>query len=230
MKGFTYFESYRKATRHLPDEMRLALHDAVEDYMFDDVEPSLDAISMCCFELMRPTLDISKKRATAGATKSNEIKTKQNKSKRNQTKSNEIKVKTSSPKEKDKEKDKEMEKDMESNDSCAERSDDHAAPPVITMPLVDGSEHNVTQADVDEYQNLYPGVNVMQELRNMRGWCLDNPTRRKTRSGVKRFIGGWLSKEQNKARGRPESKNPFNTGIRQEYDYQTLRQQFVVNG
>lgn len=74
-------------------------------------------------------------------------------------------------------------------------------PPVITIPLNDGSEFFVTQSVVDEYKRLYPAVNVEQELRNMRGWCLANPSRRKTKRGVARFINGWLAKEQDKGKG-----------------------------
>lgn len=74
-------------------------------------------------------------------------------------------------------------------------------PPVITIPLNDGNEYSVTQRDIDEYKGLYPAVNVEQELRNMRGWCLANPSRRKTKKGVARFINGWLAKEQDKGKG-----------------------------
>jgi hypothetical protein len=71
-------------------------------------------------------------------------------------------------------------------------------PPVIQLPLIDGSEHYVSQAEVDEWMRLYPAVDVMQELRNIRGWLLANPKRRKTRSGVGKCINGWLAKEQDK--------------------------------
>ena len=32
----------------------------------------------------------------------------------------------------------------------------------------------------------------------MHGWCDGNPTRRKTKSGIKRFIASWLASEQDK--------------------------------
>lgn len=73
-----------------------------------------------------------------------------------------------------------------------------AEPPVITMPLNDGSEFPVTTEMVSEWSSLYPAVDVMQELRNMRGWCLGKPERRKTKRGVKAFINTWLSKEQDR--------------------------------
>jgi len=76
---------------------------------------------------------------------------------------------------------------------------------LISLPLNDGSEFGVTQADIDEWQGLYPAINVLQELRNMRGWFLGNPTKHKTRRGIGRFVHSWLSKAQDKA-GRPEQR------------------------
>ena len=69
-------------------------------------------------------------------------------------------------------------------------------PPVITIPLNDGSEYPVLQRDADEYASLYPAVDVLQELRSMRGWSLNNETKRKTRSGIRRFINSWMARAQ----------------------------------
>ena len=83
-------------------------------------------------------------------------------------------------------------------------------PAVIELPLNDGTVYGVTQTEADEYANLYPAVDVMQQLRNMRGWCLSNPRNSKTRSGIRKFINSWLVREQNKG-GNPQlpPENPF---------------------
>ena len=73
---------------------------------------------------------------------------------------------------------------------------------VLTMPLIDKTEFEITQKDVDEWQDAYPGVDVMQQLRQMRSWCKANPKNMKTRNGVRRFINGWLAKEQDRGGGR----------------------------
>ncbi len=73
-----------------------------------------------------------------------------------------------------------------------------AEPPAFTLPLKDGSAHPITQAEVDEYAKLYPAVDILQELRKMHGWCDANPTRRKTKKGIKRFIAYWLASEQDR--------------------------------
>lgn len=72
------------------------------------------------------------------------------------------------------------------------------SPPVIMLPLNDKSEYPITEAQLDEFKNLYPSVDVMQALRDMRGWCIANPTKRKTKTGIMRFVTAWLSKEQNR--------------------------------
>lgn len=75
------------------------------------------------------------------------------------------------------------------------------AAPVLSLTLNDKSEYPIFASDIAEYQELYPAVNVSQEFRNMKGWLNANPAKRKTKSGIKRFISGWLAREQNKPRG-----------------------------
>ncbi|AFA49846.1 hypothetical protein [Acetobacterium woodii] len=71
-------------------------------------------------------------------------------------------------------------------------------PIVIKLPLVDKTNYSVIQSQVDEWSELYPAVNVIQELRKMRGWLDANPKNRKTKGGIKRFIANWLAREQDK--------------------------------
>ena len=68
----------------------------------------------------------------------------------------------------------------------------------IKFPLNDGTEYEVTADKVRQYAELYPVVNVEQELRNMTGWCVSNPAKRKTRRGADSFINRWLAGEQDK--------------------------------
>lgn len=91
--------------------------------------------------------------------------------------------------------------ETEIKDICAEPKNG-SAPPVIMLPLNDGTSYPVTTDQVERWRGLYPAVDVMQELRNMLGWCDGNPKKLKTRSGIVRFITSWLSAEQNKS-GRP---------------------------
>ena len=68
---------------------------------------------------------------------------------------------------------------------------------VITLLLNDKTEHPIYQSQIDSWAELYPAVNIMQELRNMKGWSEANPTKRKTKRGVNSFVNSWLAKTQN---------------------------------
>lgn len=101
-----------------------------------------------------------------------------------------------------------------SNDSkgeyCAELQAANA-PPVISLPLNDGTFFDVSENDRTKWSQLYPNVDVLQQLRHMAGWCDANPTKRKTRGGIKRFITAWLAREQDKGGKAPQNK-PFGYG------------------
>ena len=85
------------------------------------------------------------------------------------------------------------------------------SPAVFQMPLNDKTNYKITQEQIDKWTGLYPAVDVMQQIRNMIGWLEGNPSRRKTRSGVMRFINNWLSKEQDK--GRRYASKPIRTPV-----------------
>ena len=93
-----------------------------------------------------------------------------------------------------------VEKSKEEYILCAEPQAADA-PPVISLPLNDGTFFDVSENDRAKWSQLYPNVDVLQQLRNMAGWCDANPARRKTRGGIKRFITAWLAREQDKGRG-----------------------------
>ena len=76
-----------------------------------------------------------------------------------------------------------------------------SSPMVISITLNDKTEYPITEADVEGWKGLYPAVDVMQELRKMKGWADANPSKRKTKAGIKRFINAWLAKEQDRYHG-----------------------------
>ena len=76
----------------------------------------------------------------------------------------------------------------------------------ITLTLNDKSEHPIYQRQIEEWTALYPAVDVMQELRKMRGWLQGNPQKRKTARGILRFITSWLAREQDKGRCTPSKR------------------------
>lgn len=73
-----------------------------------------------------------------------------------------------------------------------------AQPIVAELLLNDKTTYAVTEDQANKWAGLYPAVDILAELRKMVGWCDANPTKRKTRRGILRFINAWLSKEQDK--------------------------------
>lgn len=89
---------------------------------------------------------------------------------------------------------------------CPERKKSASGPqpekqnsePVVTSLALNTGEYNVLQKDYVQWCELYPGVDVIQQLRSMKAWLDANPKKRKTSQGIKRFIVNWLQKEQDK--------------------------------
>ena len=79
---------------------------------------------------------------------------------------------------------------------------------VLTLPLVQG-EFSITTPKVKEWEELFPSLDVMQCIRDCKGWNLSNPGKRKTRKGIERHIVGWLTRANDKGQHRrPIDGNP----------------------
>lgn len=89
--------------------------------------------------------------------------------------------------------------------SAPEQPKKPAEKSVFALPLNDGTEYGITQAQIDRWMELYPRVDIWQGLRNMLAWLEANPTNRKTRRGITRFINGWLAKDQDRGRNQRTS-------------------------
>lgn len=105
----------------------------------------------------------------------------------------------------------------------------------IRLPMISGEEFAVTRQYVEELKNLYPAVDIEQAFRNMRGWLDSNPKNRKTPRGIKRFITGWIAREQDRA-PRTErrssftsntSKNRFNNFHQRDYDWDSMERDLL---
>tara|TARA_R110000822_G_scaffold13977_6_gene49280 strand:- start:175 stop:588 length:414 start_codon:yes stop_codon:yes gene_type:complete len=59
------------------------------------------------------------------------------------------------------------------------------------------------QADIIQWGRTYPAVDVDQELMAMESWLDANPTKRKTKGGIKRFVNSWLSRSQDRGGSSP---------------------------
>nr|DAT32239.1 MAG TPA: hypothetical protein [Caudoviricetes sp.] len=160
-----------------------------------DLESASDAVAIA-FELLRPVLDKAKERSESGKKGGSkpEANAKQTVSK---PEANAKQGKAASKKEKEVENEVEID-NITPSEFCGELPS--SPPPAAVLPLVDGTDFEISVETVAELSGLYPAVNVEQQLRNMRGWLWANPKNRKTKAGIMRFVNSWLSREQNSAR------------------------------
>lgn len=90
-----------------------------------------------------------------------------------------------------------IEKNNINNKSRAEALDSY----VIELPTnkfnTQNENYYVTNEFYHDISELYPNVNVMKELKEMKAWLLTNTQKRKTLQGMKKFINSWLSRQQN---------------------------------
>ena len=209
-KSFIMLPSYFEALRTLEDGNRLTMYDAVMSYVFEGREPELQGVLQSLFTLLRPNIDSSIRKYQANVEngrrggrprKHTPRGDHPEKPGRNPTetqrKPNQNPEKTQPKPSKNLEWELELELEKDSKDICTEPQYD-SVPPVVELPLNDGSHFDIFQGQVDEWQTLYPAVDVMQQLRSMRGWLLANPKKRKTKAGVLRFVTAWLAREQDK--------------------------------
>lgn len=203
---FTFYESFFKAVSRIKKKADKAdAYDMICAYALYQEEPDLESASdavAIAFELLRPVLDKAKERSESGKKGGSkpEANAKQTGSK---PEANGKQGETASKKEKEKEKEKEIEVEVEidnipPSEVCGELPS--SPPPAAVLPLVDGTDFEISVETVAELSGLYPAVDVEQQLRNMRGWLLANPKNRKTKAGIMRFVNSWLSREQNSAR------------------------------
>jgi hypothetical protein len=91
------------------------------------------------------------------------------------------------------------------NNNISSEVCDTSEPPVLSIPIIkqsknDPDEFPIYQADIDEWQDTFPAIDVLQTLKRIRQWNVDNPKRRKTKQGIRRHITSWLAREQDKGR------------------------------
>ena len=214
---FTFYESFFKAVSRIKKKADKAdAYDMICAYALYQEEPDLESASdavAIAFELLRPVLDKAKERSESGKKGGSkpEANAKQTGSKSeanakqtgSKSEANGKQGETASKKEKEIEVENEVEIENEidnipPSEVCGELP--NSPPPAAVLPLVDGTDFEISVEMVAELSGLYPAVDVEQQLRNMRGWLLANPKNRKTKAGIMRFVNSWLSREQNSAR------------------------------
>lgn len=234
--SFVMYTEYLRHVQKMDMEQRGKLFTAILCYAAGKEIPELDAAADMAFSFIQDRMDRDnaaymekcEKRREAGKLggrpKANGSSEKQVKAK----KANGFSEKQNNP---DTDIDNEPDTDISSNDNRVMAPADN--PPCAGKFLLnDATEYEVSENDVVTYQQLYPGIDVKQELRNIEAWCLSNPRNRKTRNGAKRFLNAWLSRAQNSARPeRPaastQKPSKFNNFDQRNYDFDALEQQLA---
>ena len=167
------YRSFYEAAKALTDKEELELYRAIFEFGLDHKNAEMGPMAAAMFKLIKPQLEANYKKWQNG-------------------------MRGGRPKQeesKDKPKDNQKETKDEPNENVNVNDNDNANV-FIGLQLNDKSLFPIFDDDLGKWRDLYPAVNVEQELRNMVGWIDGNPTKRKTKSGIKKFINSWLSKEQ----------------------------------
>ena len=67
---------------------------------------------------------------------------------------------------------------------------------VRDFPLKDGSDYIVPEDFVDKLKDTYRKLDIEHHLRCARLWLVAVPSRRKTRTGMTRFLNGWMGRQK----------------------------------
>ena len=167
------YRSFYEAAKALTDKEELELYRAIFEFGLDHKTADMGPMAAAMFKLIKPQLEANYKKWQNG-------------------------MRGGRPKQeesKDKPKDNQKETKPQPNENVNVNDNDNANV-FIRLQLNDKSLFPIFDDDLDKWRDLYPAVTVEQELRNMVGWIDGNPTKRKTKSGIKKFINSWLSKEQ----------------------------------
>lgn len=107
--------------------------------------------------------------------------------------------------------------------SCPKPEKSAPNPSGILLPLNDKSFYKVPLDKIALWRETYPAVGIEQELRRMVAWLDSNPTKRKTRRGIERFINSWLARTQDSGSSKgqkevnePVGNNAYDTDARWE--------------
>ena len=218
MDAFVFYRSFYEAIRHLPDKADKAdIYEAIASYALDGVEPQLTGTSAAIFTIVKPFLDKNIQRSIngrkGGRPKQTKTKTKPN------ANQNETEVK---PSENQSAKKANLINNKEINNkeinNILIHSEDKSSSCIsakrqqydITFGYeTDSKLHGITQELIALWQSQFPAVDVIQELRNAENWLDCNRSQRKY--DIKRFLGNWLRRTQDRAKAPASRPQQYNT-------------------
>lgn len=200
-----FYKSFYESINELPPESALKIYNSIFRYAFADELPELFGIEKALFTVIKPQIDANNKRYENGRKGGRPPKRTETTEEENinhrllKQETNGFKDKKLMENETANDTEKENNSGNEKEDIvCAEPEKPDDTPVIISLLLNDKTEYGVTKSYIEKLAELYPAVDIIQELRKMKGWLDSNPMKRKTRRGINRFINSWLSREQDK--------------------------------
>lgn len=84
------------------------------------------------------------------------------------------------------------------NNTCPEQTSFASEQATGLPPLIlkDGSRFHISENHLNEFMDAYPGVDVRDQIMKMSQWLKTNPTKRKTKNGIMRFINSWIARSE----------------------------------
>ena len=96
------------------------------------------------------------------------------------------------------------------------------------MPLSGGKMFDLRESQTSKWNALYPSVDLGAEVNKMIGWLDANPTKRKTKAGIIKFMNTWLARVQDKGGSgqQQQQEAPRRTAIETNQFVDELEDQF----
>ena len=84
------------------------------------------------------------------------------------------------------------------NTTCPEQTSFASEQATELPPLIlkDGTRFHISENHLNEFVDAYPGVDVRDQIMKMSQWLKVNPTKRKTKNGIMRFINSWIARSE----------------------------------
>ena len=84
------------------------------------------------------------------------------------------------------------------NNTCSEQTSFASEQATELPPLIlkDGTRFHISENHFKEFSDAYPNVDVKDQIFKMSQWLKTNPTKRKTKNGIMRFINSWIARSE----------------------------------
>lgn len=93
----------------------------------------------------------------------------------------------------------EQEQEQDLKEELSEKPKPVSPDSLFSLPCEDGSEFVYDDIFIAAARKAYPLTDITKEIAKARAWLEGNPTRKKTRKGMKKFFNGWLARTQSDA-------------------------------